>query len=84
MLRRTKLLGPGINRHPLSLALRLLVDITVTRQIVIADTTTALCSCNPGYVPNGLACVLQGQVGGDLTLLAGALGGAASASALRA
>ncbi len=39
------------------------------------STPTPACFCNAGYVASGLACVLQGTVGGGLTLLAGALGG---------
>jgi sugar lactone lactonase YvrE len=44
-------------------------------QCAVTGGTTPVCVCNPGYVANSLACVLQGTVGGDLTLLAGALGG---------
>jgi hypothetical protein len=42
----------------------------------VVGGTRAICVCNDGYVPNGLACVLRGTVGGSLSLLAGALGGA--------
>jgi len=47
-------------------------------QCAVTGGTTPVCVCNPGYVANSLACVLQGTVGGDLTLLAGALGGPGS------
>jgi sugar lactone lactonase YvrE len=47
-------------------------------QCAVLGAATPVCVCNQGYVPNSLACVLQGTVGGDLTLLAGALGGAGS------
>jgi hypothetical protein len=42
----------------------------------VVGGTRAICVCNDGYVPNGLACVLRDTVGGSLSLLAGALGGA--------
>jgi hypothetical protein len=44
-------------------------------QCAVTGGTTPVCVCNSGYVANSLACVLQGTVGGALTLLAGALGG---------
>ena len=44
-------------------------------QCAVAGGTTPVCVCSPGYVASSLACVAQGTVGGDLTLLAGALGG---------
>jgi hypothetical protein len=47
-------------------------------QCAVLGAATPVCVCNQGYVPSSLACVLQGTVGGDLTLLAGALGGAGS------
>ncbi len=47
-------------------------------QCAVTGGTTPVCVCNSGYVANSLACVLQGTVGGALTLLAGALGGPGS------
>jgi sugar lactone lactonase YvrE len=44
-------------------------------QCAVIGGTTAVCLCSPGYVASSLTCVLQGTVGGDLTMLAGALGG---------
>ncbi len=44
-------------------------------QCAVLGAATPVCVCNSGYVASSLACVLQGTVGGDLTLLAGALGG---------
>lgn len=41
----------------------------------VVSGSTPACICDAGYVPSGLACVIPGTVGGDLTLLAGALGG---------
>ncbi len=40
--------------------------------------TTPTCVCEAGYVARDLACVREGTVGGDLSLLAGALGGPGS------
>jgi hypothetical protein len=44
-------------------------------QCAVIAGTTPVCACSAGYVANSLSCVLQGTVGGDVTVLAGALGG---------
>ena len=54
------------------------VGCSARGQCGVVGGTTPICICNAGYVASGLACVLQGTVGGTLAVLAGALGGPGS------